>query len=247
MRITRSLAVLSVSALVAMLFAALPARFVSAQDATPTPSLDNRTITVGGAGTITITPDMATVTFGVDVAGSSLVQTQSDAATKMEAVIGAIKDAGIKDENIQTIQYSVNVVNEYDDRGLPKGVSGYQVSNQVAVTTDDIDGLGKLIDDVVAAGANSVWGVNFLTSDSTNAQSQARALAVADAQAKAQELAKAAGVTLGAIVSIAETSTTPGPVLKESSASADSFGGSTPIQSGSLQIQITVVVTYAIS
>ena len=70
----------------------------------------------------------------------------------MEAVIGAIKDAGIKDENIQTIQYSVNVVNEYDDRGLPKGVSGYQVSNQVAVTTNDIEGLGKLIDDVVEAG-----------------------------------------------------------------------------------------------
>ena len=247
MRITRSVAVFSVSALVAMLFVALPARFVSAQDATPTASIDNRSITVGGTGTITITPDMATVTFGVDVAGSSLVQTQSDATTKMTAVIGAIKDAGIKDDNIQTIQYSVNVVNEYDDRGLPKGVSGYQVSNQVAVTTNDIEGLGNRIYDVVAAGANSVWGVNFLTSDSTNAQSQARALAIADAQAKAQELAKAAGVSLGGIISIAETSTTPGPVLKESAAPADSFGGSTPIQSGSLQIQITVVVTYAIS
>jgi uncharacterized protein YggE len=246
MRIFRSFVIISCTALAAVLLASFPARFVSAQDATPTASLDNRSITAGGTGTITITPDMATVTFGVDVSGSSLVQTQTDAATKMTGVINAIKSAGITEDNIQTIQYSVNVVNEYDDKGLPKGVSGYQVSNQVAVTTDDIEGLGKLIDDVVAAGANSVWGVSFLTSDSTNAQSQARALAITDAQSKAKELAKAAGVTLGDVVSITETSTTPGPVLKESAAS-DSFGGSTPIQSGSLQIQIIVIVTYAIS
>ena len=75
---------------------------------------------------------------------------------------------------------------------------------------------------------------------------KARALAITDAQSTAKELAKAAGVTLGDVVSITETSTTPGPVLKESAAS-DSFGGSTPIQSGSLQIQIIVIVTYAIS
>ena len=141
----------------------------------------------------------------------------------------------------------INVINEYDDNGRLKGVSGYQVSNQVQVTTDDIEGLGTLIDELVASGANTIYSINFFTSDASRAMSQARSLALSDAKTKASELATAAEVTLGEILTITETSVVGGPVAKVATESFDMPGASTPIQSGALQIVIDVTISFAIT
>ncbi|MGH2548403.1 MAG: SIMPL domain-containing protein, partial [Thermomicrobiales bacterium] len=154
--------------------------------------------------------------------------------------------ADVPDDLIQTTNYSINVVNEFDDNGNLKGVSGYQVTNQVQATITDLDGLGALIDDLVANGANSINGIQFMASDATDALSQARLLAVADAKAKASELAKAAGGKLGEIISISESSIGAGPVAKGGFAAAQD-ATTTPIQTGSLQIQISVTITYGMN
>jgi uncharacterized protein YggE len=223
----------------------------TAQQATPegpgAVSSDGRSITVNGRGTVTIAPDSASIVVGVDVTGESLVAAQQDSAERMTTVLDTLTEAGIPEDQIQTVDYRINVINEYDDNGRLKGVSGYQVSNQVQVTTDDLEGLGQLIDELVASGANTIYSINFFTSDASAAMSQARALAVADAKAKATELAEAAGLTLGGVVTITETSMVGGPVAKVAAESFDMAQASTPIQSGSLQIVIDVTVSYAIA
>jgi uncharacterized protein YggE len=225
--------------------------FSKAQQATPegtdAMSQDGRSITVNGRGTVTIAPDSASIVVGVDVTGETLVAAQQDSAERMTTVLETLTEAGIPEDQIQTVDYRINVINEYDDNGRLKGVSGYQVSNQVQVTTDDIEGLGTLIDELVASGANTIYSINFFTSDATMAMSQARALAVADAKAKATELATAADVSLGQILTIAETSVVGGPVAKVATESFDMAGASTPIQSGSLQIVIDVTISFAIA
>jgi len=224
--------------------------FSAAQEATPEGSVvsaDGRSITVNGRGTVTIAPDSASIVVGVDVTGDTLVGAQQDSAERMTTVLETLNDAGIPDDQIQTVDYRINVINEYDDNGRLKGVSGYQVSNQVQVTTDDLDGLGALIDELVASGANTIYSINFFTSDATMAMSQARALAVNDAKAKAGELAKAAGLTLGDVLTITETSVVGGPVAKVQTEAFDSAGASTPIQSGSLQIVIDVTISFAVA
>ena len=222
----------------------------TAQQATPegsAVSADGRSITVNGRGTVTIAPDSASIVVGVDVTGDTLVGAQQDSAERMTTVLETLNDAGIPDDQIQTVDYRINVINEYDDNGRLKGVSGYQVSNQVQVTTDDLEGLGALIDDLVASGANTIYSINFFTSDATAAMSQARAMAVADARAKAGELAAAAQLTLGDVLTITETSVVGGPVAKAQAEAFDSANASTPIQSGSLQIVIDVTISFAIA
>lgn len=223
----------------------------TAQQATPEGdggmSSDGRSITVNGRGTVTIAPDSASIVVGVDVTGDTLVGAQEDSAERMTTVLDTLSDAGIPDDQIQTVDYRINVINEYDDNGRLKGVSGYQVSNQVQVTTNDIEGLGSLIDELVASGANTIYSINFFTSDASIAMSQARALAVNDARTKAGELAEAAGLTLGGILTISETSVVGGPVARVQAESFDTASTSTPIQSGSLQIVIDVTISFAIA
>lgn len=204
------------------------------------------TITVSGTGTVTIEPDSAVITLGVYITGDTLVEAQKDSATQMQTVLDTLSDAKVPDNLIQTTSYSINVINEFDDNGNIKGVSGYQVTNQVQATITDLDGLGALIDELVANGANSINGIQFMTSDATEALSQARLLAVADAKAKASELAEAAGGALGEIISISESSIGAGPVAKGAFATAQD-ATTTPIQSGSLQIQISVTITYGMN
>lgn len=238
------------AAVVALLcFLALARPGVSIAQAQATPIAENggrATITVNGNGTVTVEPDSAVITLGVNVTGDTLVEAQEDAATKMQTVLDTLKDADVPDKLIQTTNYSINVINQFDDNGNIKGVSGYQVSNEVEATITDLDGLGELIDDLVASGANSVDGIQFMASDASDALTQARLLAVADAKAKATELAKAAGGSLGAVISITESSISAGPVARSSFAEADA-ASTTPIETGSLKIQINVTVTYGLN
>ena len=218
-----------------------------AQDATPVASGADRTITVNGRGTVTVAPDSASIVVGVDVTGDTLVETREESAQRMTAVLDTVEAAGIAEDQVQTVNYSINVINEWDDQGRLQGVSGYQVSNQVQIVTQDLDGLGSLIDALVESGANTIYSINFFSSDATAALSQARVIAVADATTKATELAAAANVELGEIVAIVESSIGNGPVVRAEAAMDSAGSAGTPIQSGSLQIIIDVEITWSIA
>jgi uncharacterized protein YggE len=162
----------------------------------------------------------------------------------MEAVIDAVKAAGIADKDIQTSTYYVSVVQNYDSNGNPSEVTSFQVQNQVNVVIRDITTVGDVLDGAVAAGANTIYGVNFYVDDSSAATSQARKLAVEDAHTRAQELAEAAGMTLGPVVSIAEGYSS-GPIYgKGGGVVAEAAAPSTPIQAGSSTIEVDVTVIY---
>jgi uncharacterized protein YggE len=224
---------------------ALSDRGVSAQEATPTPTgAGASTVTVNGTGSVTVTPDEASISVGVNVVNASLAEAQSQATTQMNQVIDALKAAGIAELDIQTSNYSVNVIQEYDTNGYPARVSGYQVNNQVNVKVRDISKLGDILEAAVAAGANSIYGVGFVVSDPADAAKQARTDAVADATRKAQEIADATGMSLGRVVSVTETSG-PTPMPKQ-------YGGmemaadmaSVPIQQGGNIIAVDVQMTF---
>jgi hypothetical protein len=121
------------------------------------------------------------------------------------------------------------------------------VNNQVNVIVRDVTKLGDVLDKVVAAGANNVYGVNFGVDDTTKLQSDARAQAFADAKARADSLAKLAGVTLGEVVSVSEVIGNAGPMLESARMSvASGLGGGAPIQPGELQVNLSIQVTFAI-
>jgi uncharacterized protein YggE len=226
-------------------FGAMAARGASAQQATPVASNDiPATVYVNGQGVVTVAPDTASVIVGVNIIDTTLSSAQEKATDQMTAVIDALKAAGIDEKDIQTVNYSVNILQNYDQNGNPSTIEGFQVSNQVNVTVRDLAQLGSILDTVVAQGANAIYGISFFVNDPSSAASQARELAVQDAKRKADELAAAAGMKVGRILSISETySPQPMPLAYNRAEAADS-AAAVPIQAGSTAITVDVQVTY---
>jgi uncharacterized protein YggE len=216
----------------------------SAQDATPVAGSSTATVSVSGVGIATVAPDTASVQLGVTVTEDTLAEAQATASTQMEAIIDALKTAGVADKDIQTSTYYVSVLQNYDSNGNPSEVTSFQVQNQVNVVIRDISKVGDVLDGAVAAGANTIYGVNFYVDDSTAAASQARALAIQDAHQRAQELAEAAGMTLGPVVSITEGYSS-GPIYgRGGGGMAAEAAPSTPIQAGTSTVEVDVTVVY---
>lgn len=226
-------------------FGALDTRGASAKQATPVATTDSpATVYVNGQGVVTVAPDTASVIVGVNIIDTTLSSAQEKATVQMTAVIDALKAAGIDEKDIQTVNYSVNILQNYDQNGNPSTIEGFQVSNQVSVTVRDLAQLGTILDTVVAQGANAIYGINFFVDDPSAAASQARELAVQDAKRKADELAAAAGMQVGRILSISESySPSPMPVAYGRAEAADT-AVAVPIQAGSTAIQVDVQITY---
>jgi uncharacterized protein YggE len=219
-----------------------------AQDmATPTASMAAGipTVSVSGHGEVNVPPDTASVNIGVDIIKPTLDEAQSQATDQANAVIAALKDAGIDPADIQTSYYSVNILRDYSENADPTQITGFEVTNQLQVTVRDTDKLGEILDASVQAGANSIYGVNFLVSDQTAAASQARVKAVDDARAKAEELAAAAGLSLGPVVAISEGAPPViGPMYGRGGGGAAMAQAAVPVQPGSTTVAVDVTMTY---
>jgi uncharacterized protein YggE len=206
-------------------------------------------ITVSGEGKASGTPDVAVLSLGVSSVKPTVKDARDDAAGTMQKVVDAIKSDGVADKDVQTTQY--NISPEYDyPLNAPQRLSGYRVTNTVTIKVRDVNKTSQVLDDVTAAGGDivQVQGISFTIDQPEALQDQAREAAVNDAKARAQRLADTAGVKLGAPISISEGSVAAQPVALKSFA-GDTAGAAqpaTPIETGQLDVDITVQVVFAI-
>jgi hypothetical protein len=214
--------------------------------AADTPAAPEHTISVGGTGRITLVPDIADLRLGVSITKPTVAQARDAAASAMTSVVAALKAAGIAAKDIQTATLSLQPVYDYNSRTNPPRLTGYQLTNTVAVTVRNLDRLAEAIDSSLKAGATTMDGVTFRVADQTAAERQARAAAVADARAKADGLASAASVAIVGVSSIAETSNSiPQPIPFAGAApAADKVA--TPVEAGTLDVIVAVSVVYLI-
>ena len=219
---------------------------IPAQTVAPaTGSSAGRVITVVGTGQASGAPDVANVNIGVETQSSNVQQAVADNRTKMTALLEALKGLGIADADINTSNYSV-YTEQQPNTGATTPTTptlNYRTNNQVNVTVRDVSKLGDILDTVVTAGANSIYGVSFSVADTSKLEADARAKAMADAKARAQSLASLAGVNLGEVVSVSEVSSGPVPLMRSE---VGAGGGATPIQPGALDVNMSVQVSYAI-
>lgn len=208
-----------------------------------------RTITVSGEGRVSLAPDTVMMTLGVDIRNEALGAAQTEAGEKMDAIIAALKGAGVAEKDIQTGGYYINVERDYNQPSQP--LIGYIVSHTVTAKVRDTDKAGSTIEAAVAAGANNVGGVWFALENPGDALKQAREQAVNDAKSRADELARLSNATLGAVQHISEGYGTPTqPVAYEGGGEASydqaakSFAPS--INPGQTEVVMTVTVIYAI-
>ncbi len=200
-----------------------------------TTTTDSGGITVIGNGTVNTVPDRATFTFGVHTESATATAALGANGALMTKVIDAIEKAGVAKADIQTSQISLSPIQSSDG----KRITGYAADNSVTVTIRDLGSAGGVVDAAVAAGANQVSGPSLTRSDGDVLYRQALKAAMADAKAKAEAIASAGGIALGAVTTVVEGGTaTPLPGIAEKA---------TPIVPGTEQITATVTVTYAIS
>jgi uncharacterized protein YggE len=163
-----------------------------------------RTLTMTGQGEVRAAPDLVTLSAGVSSQASTAEAALSANTTHMQSVFAALKKLGIADRDIQTLNFSVSPQMTGGINNQPARVTGYQVNNEVRVQLNDVAKLGAALDALVTAGANQMNGIQFSIKNSAPLLAQARSDAVADARTKAEAYAKAAGVSLGPILSIGE-------------------------------------------
>jgi uncharacterized protein YggE len=199
----------------------------------------DHTITVNGVGKSSTVPDRATFTFGVTTDRKTASEASEANNRDMRSLIDGLHGAGVPGEAIQTSQ--ISLYPDYSDSG---DVRGYEASNSVTVTVS-LAKAGDALQAAVSAGANQVDGPTLTKEDARKLYDAALRDAVADARSRAEVLAEAAGVKVGEVVSIQETTDSSGPIpLDMRSAAAPT---SAPIEAGTQDVEADVTVTFAIA
>ncbi|MBI1730204.1 SIMPL domain-containing protein [Candidatus Acetothermia bacterium] len=200
-----------------------------------------RTISVSGTGVAAAKPDQLNAEIGVISVQSSLDEAMAEANGKMAAVIAALRGLGIEDKDIQTSNFTISI----ERPNYPGPITGYQVSNTLHVTIRDLSVAGNAMDQAVKAGANDVYRVAFAVSDTAMLATQARQSAVADAMSTAREIASAAGVQLGRVLTITTYDSQASNSFDQRLV-YDASSSSVPVQPGELNFNANVQVIVEI-
>jgi uncharacterized protein YggE len=163
----------------------------------------DHTISMTGHGEVRAAPDMVSITAGVTTNAATAAGALAANTARVKTVFASLEKLGVPEKNIRTVNFSVSPQYATGNNEPPR-LTGYQVNNEVSVRLEDVAKLGGALDALVSAGANQMNGISFDISQPAPLLEKARASAVADARARAETYAKAAGVTLGAILSISE-------------------------------------------
>ncbi|HEY4275983.1 MAG TPA: SIMPL domain-containing protein [Rhizomicrobium sp.] len=203
-----------------------------------------RIITMAGHGEARAVPDTATISAGVNAQAPTAAAALAANTTRMQAVMAAFKKLGVPDKDVRTSNFSISQQYANSNGETPR-VIGYQANNQVEVRLEDVNKVGTVLDALVTAGANQMNGLNFSIRNDTALLADARAAAVAEARLKAETFAKAAGVSLGTILSIEESSNAmpPRPMYAAPMMVRDK---AVPVALGEQSVDADITITWEI-
>lgn len=213
-----------------------------------------------GSGKVTAAPDTAVINIGVESRGADPKAAVEQNNQHMTSLVATLKGLGIADPDLQTSNFNIHFERNEANLGMAmaaaagKAVPGakpeaaategvFVVTNTLNVTVRELAKLGDILSASTAAGANTIWGVEFRIDDPEPLLAQARDKAVADAIEKAKRLAAAAGVKLGKLMSVEESGRGgPMPV----GAGRYAMAKAVPIEAGSMEVQADVTVRFSI-
>lgn len=209
-------------------------------------------IMVTGQGSVSIAPDMAVLTLTVTREAETAREALDANSVAMKDVLDAMKDEGIKDNDLQTTGFSIQPRYVYPPTSpagerKPPQIVGYIVRNSLNVRVRDITAVGRILDASVTLGVNEGGDIMFTNDDPSEAIRQARIEAVKDAVDKAETLARAAGVDTGDILEISEQSFMPRPVpMARAEMSLARSADAVPVAGGENTYKVNVNVKFAI-
>lgn len=205
-----------------------------------------RTVSVSGRGEVAAAPDMAYATVGVQTVAQTAAAALAANSRSMAAVFEELERLGVEKRDMQTTGLSLSPIYRQERSGdvVRRKTDGFQASNQLRLRIRDLARLGEILDRLVSAGSNELYGVGFDIAEKEDLLDEARVAAVRDARRKAALLAEAAGAELGEVISIVEGGGVfPPPVPF---ARAEMAAMPVPVAEGEQTISATVSLVYAL-
>ena len=211
-------------------------------------AIGNPGIVVGGRAQVAGTPDTLRLDLSVVATASSVSEALASANRSAAAVQKSLLDNFVQKKDLQTTGLNIAPEYDYSNNAAPR-LTGYQVSESISAKLRDLGRAGDAIGKAVDAGGNAVRvnGISLDLEGTGALVSSARDQAFADAKAKAEQYAKAAGRSLGDVISIAEDVATPSPTPMPYAAARTPAKdlASVPIQPGSQDVSVSVTVVFA--
>lgn len=210
------------------------------------------TLTVQGTAKVKKAPDLLIINFSVITEAENAITALQDNNSKMSKLIDSLKNFGLREEEIETGTFSVTPVYtrpspKYEGSFIPK-IGSYQVSNTLAIRTNQIDSTGTLIDIAAKAGVNSIDSMHFDIKDSQSLKREAITEAAKNAITDALTLAKASNIKIKRMLTISLDNASPGfPLAKARfSYAAVQESSGTPIIAGQVEAEAKVHVSFEI-
>ena len=204
-------------------------------------------VRASGEAVISVKPDRAEVTIGVTSSAPSAAAASAHNATESTQVLNSIRQALGSGGEVKTSGYSLSPQYEYSN-GHPPRLTGYQASNTVTVTIDQLSLLGKVIDSATQTGATNVNGISFTLKDPSAVRQKVLTEAAKKARANAEALANALGVT---VTGLLEAEPAEVPAIRPLARTIPSVAMmaekvATPVESGDVDVNATVTVTLQV-
>jgi len=224
--------------------AALLPSVAAAQQATINQTIAATRLDISATGEVTRVPDVAIITAGVVSRAATATGALQDSANRMQRVLAALKHAGVADRDIQTSNVSLNPEYRYPENRSPQLV-GYTASNNVTVRFRDIRSSGRILDALVAEGANQINGPSLTVDKPETALDEARAKAIAIGRVRAELYARSMGMRVVRVVVISESGGgyAPPPPMPMY-ARADMAQAKTAIEPGEQKLSVSLNMTF---
>jgi hypothetical protein len=194
------------------------------------------------SGEVTRVPDVARISTGVVTQARTATEAISQNAQQMSRVIAALRRLGVAERDIQTSNVSLNPDYRYVEN-QPPVLTGYRASNEVSVRFRDIKDTGRILDALVAQGANQINGPMLTIDKPEEALDEARQRALAKARERAEIYARALGKRVVGITSVSEMGSLPQP-MPAMEVMAQSRDASTKIVPGEQALMATLSVSF---
>jgi uncharacterized protein YggE len=167
-----------------------------------TVSKENRTIAITATDSVIVMADVATVHIGFVAYGVDHDSAYAAGSAASNAVIGALKAAGVPADAIESENQNLAEVQPYQLNQLPdadKAKRKWELSQSWTVRTN-ADDAARVLDIAVKAGANQSGGIDWSLTDENGPQAQAAGKALQRARTVAESMANGLGVKLGVLI-----------------------------------------------
>ena len=229
----------------ALALSTIAAGAASAQDSHAQAVAGTR-LDIVATGEVTRVPDIARISSGVITVAPTATAAIEQNATRMASVRAALRRAGVEDRDIQTSSISLNPEYRYAEN-QPPVLTGYRAGNEVTVRFRDIKNTGRILDALVAQGANQINGPMLGLDKPEAARDEARLAALASARARADLYARTLGKRVRRILSVSEAGAHYSPVPRPEFGLMQARGaavGKTDIDPGEQTVAVSLSVSF---